>query len=528
MRAGLIIAGGVMATGAYAGQWTQFAGGADRVAVVTESPGPITTPAWVLYQTDTGEPVTFELPTGVAVDSSRVYAVGVVDDDDALIAGDRADGSVEWTAPLAFPPANDSWSAPAVDGANGAVLLGVDFDLIAFDAATGAERWDCPLYNEVVNASPAITGDLGPADRAFIVDYDPNLLFGGGWLYCVNIDPYDAALNPYLPGDLVWSVQLGGTSGNTPAYRDGVVYVADAGTGWGTAGHVYAFDATATSPPTPLWTFTNTKSVGFYGGVAVHEQGGQSCVYAASYAFAGAQDSANLVRIDAASGQLAWSADSNRTDAIPIPMSGGRVVLSTGLISPPGFPDYGSRPAVQVFRDHGSWGELEWDSTIETWMDADNDGEIDAGEFESLGGWTHQPVLIDEPGCARLIVGTMPDEGPLFAPYAQLSVVDLDLGPSDPNFVAERFLGAGSSPAVAGDAVYTIGPAGLFAFDSPPPGYDVNGDGAITVEDLYAWYAGQGDPDVDHDGQVTPDDRVELEGRLRKHERLDMGWRQGG
>ena len=528
MRAGLIIAGGLVATVAHAGEWTHFAGGADRVCVVTESPGPITTPAWILDQTDSGDPITFDLPTGVAADGARVYAVGLVDDDDALIAADRTDGSVAWTAPLVFGPASDSWSSPAVDTSNGTVLLAVDFDLLAFDAGTGAELWDCPLYNEVVNASPAVTGDLGPSDRAFIVDYDPNLLFGGGWLYCVNVDPFDAVLNPYQPGDIVWEAQLGGTSGNSPAYRNGVVFVSDTGTGGSTPGRIYAFDATATTTAPPLWTFTNTKNTGFYGGVAVREQGGQTSVYAASYSFYGGQTSANLVKLDATSGGLAWSVDSNRTDAVPIPMSGGRVVLSTGLISPPGFPSYGTRPAVQLFRDHGSWAELEWDTTLATWDDTNHDGTIDDGEFLSLGGWTHQPVVIDEPGCARLLVGTMPSTGPLYAPYGRLSVVDLDLGPNDPGFVVEQFNGAGSTPAVAGDAVYTTGPAGLFAFDSPAPGYDVDGDGAATIEDLYAWYAGQGDPDVDHDGQITQDDRRALEGRLRKHERLDMAAGRGG
>ena len=86
----------------------------------------------------------------------------------------------------------------------------------------------------------------------------------------------------------------------------------------------------------------------------------------------------------------------------------------------------------------------------------------------------------------------------------------------------QHFVGAGSSPAIADRNLYTIGTAGLAAFGPPPPRADVNTDGTIDLEDLYAWHRGQGQRDVDGNGSITDADRAALEAELRRDEFADM------
>src|SRR5690606_6027006 len=92
----------------------------------------------------------------------------------------------------------------------------------AFDLGTGSLRWQTELGRNVVNASPLVVEDSG---RLFITDYDG---FGlSARLYCIDLGPPN-------PGAILWSVTIGGSSGNSPAYADGRVFVpACAGPGSG-------------------------------------------------------------------------------------------------------------------------------------------------------------------------------------------------------------------------------------------------------------------------------------------------------
>jgi outer membrane protein assembly factor BamB len=447
----IALAPALAASEAVAQGWTHFAGTAARSSIFESAPPSLAAPAWVASVDESGREIEFIGQAGVVCDAQRVYAVGRVDGESRVLAFAREDGACVWSAPAPQPHAS-SWSTPALDAGNGAVLVGLGESLIALDHATGAARWQAALQRPVVNASPLVTTDLGPADRAFITDSDG---FGdSARLYCVNVDAFDAGANPYQLGEVVWSAAIGSAAGSTPAYSAGLVYIATAGPGGFGAGTVMAFDASSVSEPQPLWTFENVKDAGFFGGIAV--AGG--AVYTASYAFSGGRSSANLVRLDAATGTMAWSAGCNRTDSTPVVIGDGRIVVSGGIAG------FGTLPTVQLFIDHGDSAEMLWDSAAATWQDADANGTIDPGEYVPMGGWMHQP-LVGSPGSGPvLLVGAIPLGGESYAPCTDLYSIDLDREAGAPGWIADHFEGTGSTPAAAGGDVYTVGAAGLHAF----------------------------------------------------------------
>jgi outer membrane protein assembly factor BamB len=445
------------ASAAHAGDdWTHLARSPDRRSLAQSLPASLGPARWVLNEAP-GGPIVFSGQAGVVASGGTLFAVGRQSLQHVVVAARASDGEALWTRPVP-PPHLDSWSTPAIDLPNRTVIVGSDAFLTAFDAASGEQRWQTALMRPIVNASPAVTTDRGAADRVFITDYDG---FGGnGRLYCINVDPFNAAANPYQPGEIVWSVGLGDTSGNSPAYMDGVVYVASIGDALGSGvGLVRAFSAAATSAPEPLWVFTNPALRGFFGGLTVHERGGERFVYAASYSLYGGQFAANMVKIRTADGTLVWSIPSNRTDSIPIALSDGRIVLSGGIRG------YGAAPSIQIFRDEGASAALLWDSAIDSWIDGNQNGIMEPGEYLLVGGWTHQPIAQEGRGGARLLAGAI--QAQTFAACDDLYILDLDRHPSDPGFVVSHVQGAGSSPAGAGGQILTIGPGGLYAFGEP-------------------------------------------------------------
>ncbi|GJM18382.1 MAG: hypothetical protein DHS20C14_05950 [Phycisphaeraceae bacterium] len=452
------------------GRWTHFGGSAarrSRSRILQGGAGipSLAAPEWIVEEDDQSRPIVFLSPSGVVLDESRAFVVGTIDFQDHAIAVSRYSGDVVWTAPV--PNAIfDSWATPAIDWRNRTMLIASSDTLTALDANTGATAWQTELEAFAVNASPAVTTDLGPRDRAFVTDF-PTTPGAQGRLYCINVDPFDAAENPHLPGDIVWSVTLGGlTSGNTPAYAEGRVFVSTAGPGAVLRGEIRAFNARATEAPDPEWVFQNTIQTGFFSGVNVI--GGS--IFASSYSFTGDEFSANTVRVNAADGSLIWSTPSNRTDATPV-VIGDVVAVSSGLPNDDLLPSFGSFPTVQAF--DLTTGALLWDIATDTWTDLDNDEIRDPGEFLSVGGWTHQPIATNTAGGARLIVGSMPTGTPLvFQPNNRLWVLDLDWNPIADPFppVVDVYDGAGSTPAFADGWVYTIGPDGLYAFGPEPLG----------------------------------------------------------
>jgi outer membrane protein assembly factor BamB len=521
-------------------EWPTLGGGAARSSLaVPGASASLGSARWVRSQMPSGEPIVFAAASGVvatAVGPARLFAVCTVAGQPRVIAIDAESGGVVW---LASVPALQlgSWSTPTLDSKRGTVLVATGSSLIALRQSDGSQAWRVDLSGAPVNVSPVVTDDLGPADRA-LVTTDGG--FGGpSWLVCINVSERDEVSNPFDPGDVVWSGAIGSSVGATPAYLDGVAYVASTGLDGFGIGEIRAFDVRASgASPEPLWLFTNAIAEGFFGGVCVREDGvaasgggggggagGVVSVYAASYAFFGGLDSSNVVKLRASDGALVWFAASNRTSSIPVVLDDGRVLLSTGVWG------FGSVPSVQLF---SSAGALLWDSAIATWNDASGNNVIDVGEFTALGGWNTQPVLMrdDAGGPARAVVGTIALSGSApNAAYSPLAMLNLGVAPSAPGFVASQSPSAGATAAVlgsgggAGAGVYSVGPSGLSAFGALPPRGDLSGDLRIDIEDVYRLEQlapTAATRDVDRSGVVNDSDRQMLLREARRDESRRM------
>ncbi|MEZ6318074.1 MAG: PQQ-binding-like beta-propeller repeat protein [Phycisphaerales bacterium] len=421
---------------------------------------PSFTEAWTADDDGQSNPLFFLSATGVVVDETGAYAVGLADGYDKLISVNPSTGAVSWA--VTVPDAEyDSLSTPTIDRNNGTVLVAAGNKLTAV-RTNGTVAWQRTLSQDVVNASPTVTSDLGPRDRAFIVDFSAASL-GVSNLYCINVDPYDAVNNPYQPGDIVWTRSLGArAAGSTPAYLDGVVYVGAIRTPSSTAGQIMAFDATSTAAggPAPTWTFTNVINAGFFGGLCVRD----GTLYASSYAYSGNQLSANTVKLNTSTGALIWSTPSNRTDAMPV-VARGRVYVSGGLPQSVG-AGYGTFPTVQAF--DASTGTLVWDSALDSWNDTNHNSQVDMGEYLSIGGWSIQPFVITSASAVQLVVGVMPEvPDDVFGPSVELVAIDLTATPTATppyyGIVVDEYAGAGSSPAYFDGMIYVVGPDGLTA-----------------------------------------------------------------
>lgn len=525
MKRSLLLAltlGALLSTIARAQTWTAFAGDPSRSSTnrgsLAPGAGVLSSPLWTVSTDSEGRAITFVGQSTPIVTPTHVLAIGSIQlatRQFSLYAIDRRTGAIAWAAPIASPSL-DSWSSPALDMEHHAVIVASGSTLASFDLGSGAQSWIRPLASPVVNASPVVTSDLLMRDRSLITEYDG---FGqSARLVCVNIDVFDAALNPYQPGEIVWTYTLGTSSGNSVAYADGRAYVGTMGDPGFAPGSILCFDVVA--GPTPLWSFDNVIDEGFFSGPLVrHGVGGEAFLLAASYAFSGGRFSANLVKLNARTGHLLWSVPCNRTGATPIVFPDGRIALSGGLNG------YGTLPTLQLFADHGSSGELLWDSASNTWSDSNHNGQMDLGEFTVMGAWTHQPALAA--GKRILFVGAPPTSGSSYAPCTDLYALDLDklpttAGNAQPGFIAAQRVGVGSAPAIDGANLYSFGASGLHAFGPPPAHTDVNADGVTDTEDIIAWEQGRGDRDVNRDGVVNPLDHDELLQFIRADERDDM------
>ncbi len=457
--------------------WAQFAGSVKRNSVPDLTmPPSLAEPVWV--NTDH---VTVP-QSGLVVDAERVYAL-TRDATNATfaVALDRETGDKAWAVPVA-PPILDSWSTPAIDLEHNTLIVSSADSVVALDAPTGDLRWSTDVGAIVVNASPLVTHDLGDRDRAFITTYS----FGGGApasLVCINTDAFDAVVNPHEPGEIVWSLSLGAdSSGNSPAYQNGRIYLATASTPGSQRGSVRAYDITGeTAPTAPLWSFTNTINTGFYGGLAI----AKGHIYASSYNFTGLQTSANTVKLNKITGELVWSVPTNRTDATPIVLPSGDVLVSGGLATGgvDFLPFFGSLPSIQYIDDEGPAASLLWDSALATHDDLNSNGFWDFGEpFLSIGGWTHQPIALSIQGIPHLLVGTLPQTQPgvNIDHNTDLQLIDLTKMPTEPGFIVDQASGTGDTPAYASGWVFTGGSTGIRAFNTASP--------LLTVRDLIDRY----------------------------------------
>jgi outer membrane protein assembly factor BamB len=444
--------------------WTHVGGGAAGTGGAPRLGGvDWSEPLWTRGTDEAGRAILFNGPASPVVHAGRVYVPGLSGGQDRLFCVEARTGAALWSAALA-PLALDSWSSPALDVGNGTVLVASGSELVAIDGASGARRWTRALGQSVVNASPAVTHDRGPRDRAFVTDYSYAGV-GNGRLICVNVDPFDAVVNPYAPGQIVWAAALPGeTSGATPAYDGTRVYVAC--TDASGRARVLAFDAGSTAAvPTPVWTCVHAGPGGAFGGVSV--RGGH--VYAATFAFNAGQLNSRLMKIRAVDGALVWSVASGRSASIPVPLADGRVVLSAGVPPDPVFGDFGSRPSVQVFSASGA---LLFDTAVATWVDADGDGVMDEGEYVRVGGWnTHPVVSAAHAGVPpRVVVGRIGVGGAALDPYEGLVEVTLGVGGASGAWGVTGMGAEGGSSAAAvvergaGPMVFSVGPGGLSAF----------------------------------------------------------------
>jgi outer membrane protein assembly factor BamB len=470
--------------------WRQYAGNAERRSSTQSGPQDLSAVLWVVGEDSTGQQIVFEGQSSPVVYSARVFAVakhyeGGSYVNDKLVAVDAASGEVVFQT-LVEKAMMDSWSSPAIDQAHEAVIVASGYSVYGIDAAEGGINWQRPLEKRTVNASPVVAEGLDPG-RVFVTDYDG---YGTeGLLYCLNTSAYDVATNPYEPGEIVWQEVLGGTSGNTPAYHDGVVYVtavSDPWTGWPGKGVIYAFDVAPPPEDRLRWSWTfgeGMPSTGFFGGLCLAE----GYLYAATYGFYGTGDNSQLVKVRASDGELQWTVPCERTTSIPV-VQGGMIYLSAGI------QGYGSRPKIQAFEDGGTSAAKKWDT----------------GDYLAVGGRTHQPVLSGH----VLYTGLIPTTGSGFGPCAEFYMLDLERLPSDgASFVLGHLSGLGSSPACDGGRMYTIGANGLHALAARG---DYSGDGRVSGEDvggfLRAVLSGAttavdvGIGDFDGDGQITEGD----------------------
>jgi outer membrane protein assembly factor BamB len=465
---------------------------------------PLTSPTWACAVDEHGHPISFEPQGGIVASADAVFAVGSVEGDTKVFAVSRVTGEVVWSAEVPDPGSNGSVSAPAIDVVNSTVIVASGTRVRAFALADGGMAWQAPLSRGVVNASPLVTTDRPGRNRLFLTDFSVT----SAGLYCINVDPFDAAANPFQPGQILWRVPIGAASGATPAYLPtadgGRVFV---GTFRFTPGHwqdlpgiVLCFPAGATTEPAAVWSTDNPVSAGFFGGVCVRTGSGGAAVYAASYAFAGDTQSANVLKLNATSGAVLWTTPSNRTDTTPVALDDGRVYLSAGIDC------CGTIRNLSRFHDIGTAATVDWSTS----------------ENLGIGGRLPQVTAVSTPMGRRLLCAAGPPGGNDMGMSPSLFVIDPQQVPGAAGFITDQFDGGGGGAIVANGNVYAIGDAGLVAFGPAPAALDVDGDGATGLGDLYSWEEGLGQRDVDRNGVVEIEDRATLIAELRAFERLDM------
>lgn len=438
-----------------ASDWTHYAGDAARRAIADAAP-PALTAAWVVQPASEEEFIVNSTPVAAG---GRVFHLARWYDGAGEHAGNRviafaaATGSRLWTADVAADQLS-SWSSPAIDVRNGWVIVGTGTTLAALAVADGAVAWVAALPEPVVNASPVVTDDLSSngvaANRVFITGFSPSP-GSAATLSAINVDAFDDEGNPFAPGAAAWSISINGLTGASPAYADGVVFVAS------TSGVIRALDAASGGL---IWA-TPIANQGFFGGVAVRGE----YVYAASYRFTFGQNNSRLVKLRVGDGTLVWSTPCERSATVPVVASNGLIVLSGGI------DDAGSAVKLQAWRDDGATVTPLWDTYAAS------------GGALWLGGWTSQPVIAED----EVFIGVPAADA--FSPFERLVRLDLTRGPSEPGFIAEVAEGAGGSVAVADGALFSFGTTGLHCFRSAAGRTAVHATaaGAVRATEVRRW-----------------------------------------
>lgn len=407
------------------------------------------------------------MQTGVVVGSGKVIGLaGALNlqgqPSTAVVAVNERTGQVAWTAyvPNAFGSGLAcSWGRPAIDEANGVVLVAEGNQLVGLNVASGNQLWSMPAQTGkyFVNVCPTVADGV-----AYVVDYvDITDHVSASTLYAVNV----------VTGQLLWTAGVGQTRGGcTPAVSAGKVMLAT------NQGEFLTFD-TATHAAYPELTLDDA-AYGFFGGVTAE---GNSA-YIVSFAFGKDKGPTMLYKIDISTAMptVMWKAVAPRSDVMPV--IAGNVVLVSGGDGYPKFSGTGYSidwPSICAFDK--STGQFLW-------------------KTERAGGWTSQPVY------ANGLVYAVTQVGQYTGVTSSLYVLDISKAPDDPAFVVASTSQIGNSVAVANGNVYGTGPtnaslpspSNLVAF-GPAVRItgDINNDGYVNVGDLQLLVAAWG-------SQLTP------------------------
>lgn len=282
---------------------------------------------------DSGEPQTgfafaadaatgaIEWTFGETEDKVRVSPT-VVDDtvylgsqDDHLYAVNRETGTLRWR----FDAGSAVQSPPTVVGDTAYVAAGLD--LIALDVADGSQRWrndiatfsdigspavlDGEIYIATNRSVLAVNAELGTVDWETRLDVNVgglgDAVVHGGTVYVPGYGSEAAFALDAGTGDLLWSFHEPRTTVPcVPTVADGLVYVntGDLREEYAT---VYAID---TETGDSVWTYED-DSDGFRSSATVHD----GILYIGNW-------DAELLALDAATGELQWSESLARRGAI--------------------------------------------------------------------------------------------------------------------------------------------------------------------------------------------------------------------
>jgi outer membrane protein assembly factor BamB len=259
--------------------WSMWRGNTANPGVGQSGPSDIGLPKWT-YATDGA------VTSSPAVVDGRVY---IGSQDKNIYSLDAYTGSKIWN----FPTEYRITSTPAVVG--GKVYTGADDGYIyCINAITGTELWKKNLYGGNVPGILVEASTFQPRSSPIVV---------GNRLYVGALDSNVYCLDTAANGNTLWTYPTEGPICGSPAYADGVIYIAS------TDRNVYALNA---ANGNKIWNWTTpkfTRQLHFVGTPVVAEGkvfiGGGAAYSAIEFG----QANVIFVALDATTGTLVWSVD---------------------------------------------------------------------------------------------------------------------------------------------------------------------------------------------------------------------------
>jgi outer membrane protein assembly factor BamB len=228
--------------------------------------------------------------TGSGVDCSPAIFEGTVYSclgDNDVYAFDAATGALRWD----YAISGDDVGSPAVSG--GVVYVAADINLYALDASTGTLQWS---YTTGYATIPSVSA--------------PTVSRGVVYIGARDVYALDAS-----SGTLKWNSTTEGIVGDSPAVSDGVVYVGSSLIENGqSSGKVYALDAITGGSK---WSYTTGGWI--YSSPTVSE----------GIVYVGSNDD-KVYALDASTGALKWSYTTSGQVASSPAVSGGVVYVGSG------------------------------------------------------------------------------------------------------------------------------------------------------------------------------------------------------